>query len=559
MAEVTETLESTSAELSDLRQLVSDLRSQNTQLTADYEARLLAERLEVEKSVREECSQKESAVADDIAAKYEDEILRMRQEHEAGLDEVKRDHEQLEEEKRELEVVLESERTKVSQMEKELEKVRVECEVLTRDDELAKTLASHISDMCQLITNPDPTRSEAVTSDLTQSEAVTSESVKHVDWGVVRLRFDELIRHLQWSLSDSEKCRLELIAEHSRQLDTLCRNHDSEVSETRHEGEKKVEDLTVRFEADMGEIRREWQTEVDELRAANQALVEELGEKHAAEVEELKQRFAQEIVDVQNHCEYEMERLRGANVEELRLVKETCQSEMEDLKEKSRCKLEEVRQQQQDELTQLREQLTRDFDEVRQQHSSDVSELTRKHQDEVDELKMTHAAEVEELRSKWQAEVTEVREQGQTDVTEDKDRLKELKKSRELDTEELERRCVAELEERSPCGDMEDVHGTCRKTIEDLRASVDGMKSNYERKILELTARLSDQAPGSDEMQLSLLLEDYLPVQRHEEIVDQLKTALRTVSPPLCLSVCLSFYLSVDLLVCSKFRCWVCH
>jgi len=90
----------------------------------------------------------------------------------------------------------------------------------------------------------------------------------------------------------------------------------------------------------------------------------------------------------------------------------------------------------------------------------------------------------------------------------------------------------------------DDIHAECQRTIADLTSSVETIKTSYEKKILELTARLSEQLPedGKDsEMQLSLLLDDYLPVQRHEEIVDQLKTALRTVSTVscrLCLSVC---------------------
>ena len=86
LAAASESAEST--EVSALLQLISDLRAQNTQLAADCEARIHAERLDVERSVREECSRNESGIADRLSQNYEDRIQQMREEHEACLDEV---------------------------------------------------------------------------------------------------------------------------------------------------------------------------------------------------------------------------------------------------------------------------------------------------------------------------------------------------------------------------------------------------------------------------------------------------------------------------------------
>jgi len=89
LAAASESVESAeSTEVSALHQLISDLRAQNTQLAADCEARIHAERLDVERSVREECSRNESGIADRLSQNYEDRIQQMREEHEACLDEV---------------------------------------------------------------------------------------------------------------------------------------------------------------------------------------------------------------------------------------------------------------------------------------------------------------------------------------------------------------------------------------------------------------------------------------------------------------------------------------
>ena len=185
----------------------------------------------------------------------------------------------------------------------------------------------------------------------------------------------------------------------------------------------------------------------------------------------------------------------------------------------------------------------KELNELIEEHRNELTDRTRKHQEDIDQLKTTHEAEIEEMKLKWHTELTEVMEKGQLEVTDIKnmfeDQLRDLKKIQESEMEELKRRHELEMEEKSGGGvemsDTEDIHAVCRKNKDELTArhkdSVEVLKNNYEKKILELTARLSElPEEGKDEMPLSLLLEDYLPVQRHQEIVDQLRTALHTVS-----------------------------
>ena len=488
--------------------LMKELRAHNAQLTEDYESRL-------QSVYNEHCG-----IEDSISKKYENEVERMREEHEASMSEVMRGHDQLEVDKRDLEGQLEVLRKTVSEMQLSLSE-------LTSFNDEAQKLARYITDTYHQVVTSD-----VVTSDLTQSDS-------ELDWHVVQSQFTEVMSHLQKSVHEMREAKdkeLEqhrtivesIYIEHSEQVHTLRRNHSAELDQLKCDSDRTVKELMMKHEADMNEL----QTQLT---------------GHLNDIASLKQ----DVENVHSKYQHDIEELTTSNDKELSVMRQSCESsrlDVENIKYQHAVEVEQLQR----ELNDSNQRHAAESAEMRQQHSSQVSELITKHHEETNNLKR----EIEELRH---AKVTgqgemKVTEQGQIEVTEITDQLGEENKH-EAGIEDVEQRhepeepCRNGVVETQQC---EDVHAECQKTVDDLtarhRESVEVLKTSYEKKILELTARLSElPEEGDNEMELSLLLEDYLPVQRHEEIVDQLRTALRTVSSSLsvCLSVCLSVYCHV--------------
>ena len=239
-------------------QLVTDLQAANAQLTTECEARLDAQKVEVEQLVCDECSRNESGIVDDIVKKHADEISRIRQEHGASLDEVKRGYEKLEEERRQLEEELETARKKMLTMDEEVNGVRSECEsVKKKYHDEALTVAQHITDVYQqIVTQTD------VTSDPTQ----LGESDAPLDWNVVQSRFTRLINHLQQLLADSEKGRHDVTESGEKEIGTLMDRHKTELDHIRTEHSEQLGATCRQHESELDHIRVEHSEQLEATR-----------------------------------------------------------------------------------------------------------------------------------------------------------------------------------------------------------------------------------------------------------------------------------------------------
>jgi len=322
-----------------------------------------------------------------------------------------------------------------------------------------------------------------------------------------------------------------------RECDEVRQQHCLEVSELTQKHQQAMEDLRATHAMEVEELRSKWQAEVTEVRERGQTEVtevqnrlEELKRSHELEIEEIERKFGVKAEDgsqdaaenVHADCEKTIADLT-ATVEELKMSHEL---EIEDPEKGHGVKIDQTG----------RREIVRETDDdvcqktVLELASSVEGPKESHHELENEDAEKKHGVKTEETRG---GEVVCETDDDvcQKTVLELASSVEGPEKSREVEIVELKSRGV-EAEERSRDG--VDVHASCQKAIADLTASVEGLKSSYEKKILELTARLSelpaDQGLGGDEMQLSLLLDDYLPVQRHEDIVNQLRTALRTVS-----------------------------
>ena len=486
---------------------LQDTVSAKEHLVSELRSQFEAEKLDLEKAIREECLRNESRLVDEVALKCRDEV---RQEYESVVAELRSANERILLDRKLLEEQLEAEKSRVSEANSELNELRTESSEWQKSSNEARLVARHIADTYRQVVTSDLTQLPGV--DPTQMVVATqfADDATDVRWTDVESVFNELIQILQQVLAESRKSvaewdderrrEVEVLAEehrvtlerigteHSSQVDTLCKKHSSELDtvhrkhelefkELRADGERKVSDVTTTLEAELSEMRMQWTSEMDCLRTDNEAAVEKLRSEHNREMESLKEQWQKRFDDTVQQCEHDMAELRLERDARLSAVTEASRKELEDLRDKSRQELEGVRNWYEAEVGEL----TRERD----QNLSEMSEATKKHQEKIDELVATHSAEVEQMKTAWQAEVKEVTERGQLEVSEVKARLDE------------------ELSQ---------------------------LKTSYEKKLLELCARMPQQADTGAEMKLSLLVEDYLPVQRHEEIVHQLNTALRTVS-----------------------------
>ena len=318
----------------------------------------------------------------------------------------------------------------------------------------------------------------------------------------------------------------ELTQKHQQAMEDLRATHAMEVKELRSKWQAEVTEVKERGQTEVAEVREHGQTEVMEV----QNRLEELKRSHELEIEEIERKFGVKAEDgsqdaaenVHANCEKTIADLTAA-VEKLK--QRSHELEIEDPEKGHGVKIDQTG----------RREIVRETDDdicqktVLELASSVEGPKESHHELENEDPEKEHVVKIEETSGG--EIVRETDDVCQKTVLELASSVEGPEKSREVEIVELKSRGV-EAEERSRDG--VDVHASCQKTIADLTASVEGLKSSYEKKILELTARLSelpaDQGLGGDEMQLSLLLDDYLPVQRHEDIVNQLRTALRTVS-----------------------------
>jgi len=308
----------------------------------------------------------------------------------------------------------------------------------------------------------------------------------------------------------------ELTQKHQQAMEDLRATHAMEVEDLRSKWQAEVTEVKERGQTEVAEVREHGQTEVTEV----QNRLEELKRSHELEIEEIERKFGVKVED--------------GSQDAAENVHADCEKTIADLT----VTVEELKQRSHEleiDQTSCGEIVCETDDDVCQKTVLELASSVEgpkesHHELENEDMEKEHGVKTEETScGEIVCEMDD--DVCQKTVLELASSVEGPEKSREVEIVELKSRGV-EAEERSRDG--VDVHASCQKTIADLTASVEGLKSSYEKKILELTARLSelpaDQGLGGDEMQLSLLLDDYLPVQRHEDIVNQLRTALRTVS-----------------------------
>ena len=312
-----------------------------------------------------------------------------------------------------------------------------------------------------------------------------------------------------------------------RECDEVRQQHCLEVSELTQKHQQAMEDLRATHAMEVEELRSKWQAEVTEVRERGQTEVmevqnrlEELKKSHELEIEEIERKFGLKTEVVSQDAVENMHADCEKTIADLTAAVEELKQRSHELEIDQTSRGEIVCETDDDVCQNTVLELASSVEGPKESH----------HELENEDLEKEHGVKTEETHG-GEIVCETVDDVCQKTVLELASSVEGPEKSREVEIVELKSRGV-EAEERSRDG--VDVHASCQKTIADLTASVEGLKSSYEKKILELTARLSelpaDQGLGGDEMQLSLLLDDYLPVQRHEDIVNQLRTALRTVS-----------------------------